>query len=174
MEMISASEYETLLASYRRRGGVITICPTAYAAPVVGALPDDLSRQAISDHARYLEERRIRRIPLRAELRNEQIHSSPAAIQVARPAPRQVRRKNKAVVTKDTEEKTPSPEAEMKSMTLIINGEETTRVKVGDGFAIYSRELNGRETVSIFDGHQSFRGTVELKAPRRDFGGPQG
>ena len=50
--------------------------------------------------------------------------------------------------------------------------ETQRRVELGRGFAIYSRELNGRETVSIFGpepGSRSvgFRGSVQIAAPRK-------
>lgn len=56
------------------------------------------------------------------------------------------------------------------AVTEVTNGEHTRKVKLGSGYAIYSREVCGRETVSIFGREPfskriGFRGSIQLRGP---------
>jgi hypothetical protein len=150
-----------------RTAGRVTVCPPAYCAPVSGAVPRIEDRQALADHARRLDERRVQKLPRRQELRDE----SPPHIPHQRQNDRADRRPCK-IPEINPQEKTSTKGAESVND---LSGRGTTRnvITLGkdivqifhtqSGHEILYREHRGRMFVSLIDRHNQPKETLELK-----------
>lgn len=165
------TEHEKMVADYLSGGGHITKCPTAYCSVVAGAESVEQHRQALSAHARELEQRRRSRLPLRRSLRSE-IHPRDQTIQIPRQPDQPLRRQDKEPVPEETKEETESP------ATMNLNGlgttvnklpflgadEEVTVYRAPSGHQkVYTTDHAGRRYESNFSPSGRFMGSKELK-----------
>ena len=118
--MIDA-DYQILLADFKRRGRSVLICPPACATAIQGYIPKPEHRSALSDHARLLDERRLRKLPLRTDLRDE-IHPSDKTDKMVRERYADMGRKGQ-IVAKERKEK----ETEESPRTMRLDGLPTMR-----------------------------------------------